>query len=1466
MAALATDLQWSGSIQLLTPEMDSTVALCISFWHKLSIGAKDSLSVHILREGELGPVLWILTGASPSDWEVSEVTVSSPSKFRVAFKATLNQAPDSHVLLDDVAVTDGACTPTGSCDFESGQCTWNSAGRATAKTHEWIQADGHFQGPETDHTTQTSDGRFLLSRTQNPNSKAVLVSERFQQISQLCFSFWIYINDSDSGTFRVFTRSATDSQDLLLETRFTEKKWIRFSNTLSVAEHIQIFLEAESESSGFIAIDDILITPNICQDHVNVSALTACQFEDGTCGWRDVSVGQFSWRRDRNGTDSANTGPSVDHTTGTELGWYMAVEADHGEHNSYAALQSPAFDQASVDCGFEFYYHMFGEGIGGLTVLLQEGSRLTPLLSISGDHGDEWRRAELGMGHTHQVFSLVLEATRTFSELGDIAVDDVSFFNCTLPETLDPCPTGFFSCSNHVCVEAGRVCDFSNDCGDMSDETRCESLGYLDRCSFERGLCWWESGHSDAQGPRWTRQKGQTTLPNLGPPRDHTRNSAAGYFLMPGQPLTPGEWTEILSRTLLPSSGCTVRFYHYSHNGGSEVRLSVKLRTERSGSSDYQLWSGSHLPVFRWQRAEITFSTAVVSKIVFRYTEAEEGAEGHSALDDVSFSTQCHHDPENSQLPLMPTTPPSTGATPTFTPTSQPCTGGEFFCWRSDGVECVPVTAQCDYRVDCPLGEDEETCGPCSFELGQCQWSDISIGAPKWQRQKSNDQTDPPQDHTTGTGYYMWVNASGDQQEHPALLQSPTLPPTSPYCQLLFHFHMARVGPGSVSVSLQSAGGQRDQLWSRTRDSAPMWSQEHLPLGEQPQSYTIIFSSDLMESQATPTVALDDVTFVNCETSYQPPDLPLLGCSFEEDLCGWTLDASGDLDWQRESGPTGSANTGPTGDHTSGRGHYVYLESSPPSKVGEVAQLSSPLLPPAPQQGYCITLWYHMFGATVGSLRLLMKSIQSRSTTLIWQRAGSQESQWERLQHHVTVKDVHQFLLEASVGGEAGDVAVDDISFAQGACPPTGNVHAYTGNCGFIKSSFYFICVTVDVCDFEEGDCDWQQKTDDDFDWARGSGETPTTGTGPSMDHTTHTATGHYYYLKSHGHAPGHGARMASPLFPAEKGMCLQFWYHMFGHGIGTLNIYQQPSTQRDLSLVFTQTGDQGDLWRFGQVPLQNTPDSSYRIIVEGVTGPSDQGDMAIDDVLVIDTPCPAPGFCDFELSACGWTNALGVDDADWLRGRAETAKSSSGPNVDHTTGSPAGHYLYADTAVGQGGDAAMLFGEIHRPVRGGRCLSFWYHMRGQDTGTLKLFLNNSEHVLWTKSSSGCDDWDEGRVHVDVGVPYWFVFEYKKGHGHGSSGSVALDDIHLTQGSCSPHNDSLSIGIGVGITLLVIVVACAALVFWRKLKSSDEEPFMDCDELNQVSNLHDCDVHVTHISFSRQQPDPSEPPDLSSDV
>lgn len=81
------------------------------------------------------------------------------------------------------------------------------------------------------------------------------------------------------------------------------------------------------------------------------------------------------------------------------------------------------------------------------------------------------------------------------------------------------------------------------------------------------------------------------------------------------------------------------------------------------------------------------------------------------------------------------------------------------------------------------------------------------------------------------------------------------------------------------------------------------------------------------------------------------------------------------------------------------------------------------------------------------------------------------------------------------------------------------------------------------------------------------------------------------------------------------------------------------------------------------------------QIVVEGVkAGPTQEGDMAIDDVQLTDDQCPPRGFCDFEDTMCSWSNlGEGVDQGDWLRGSGGSPNPHTGPSVDHTTNSTQG-------------------------------------------------------------------------------------------------------------------------------------------------------------------------------------------------
>jgi hypothetical protein len=70
------------------------------------------------------------------------------------------------------------------------------------------------------------------------------------------------------------------------------------------------------------------------------------------------------------------------------------------------------------------------------------------------------------------VFQIIFRARRGVSYIGDVAVDDISFQDCS--PLLSPdrnCTAEEFMCANKYCIPKDRLCDFVNDCADSSDET-----------------------------------------------------------------------------------------------------------------------------------------------------------------------------------------------------------------------------------------------------------------------------------------------------------------------------------------------------------------------------------------------------------------------------------------------------------------------------------------------------------------------------------------------------------------------------------------------------------------------------------------------------------------------------------------------------------------------------------------------------------------------------------------------------------------------------------------------------------------------------------------------------------------------------------------------------------------------------------------------------------------------------------
>ncbi|KAH0624212.1 hypothetical protein JD844_007761 [Phrynosoma platyrhinos] len=156
-------------------------------------------------------------------------------------------------------------------------------------------------------------------------------------------------------------------------------------------------------------------------------------------------------------------------------------------------------------------------------------------------------------------------------------------------------------------------------------------------------------------------------------------------------------------------------------------------------------------------------------------------------------------------------------------------------------------------------------------------------------------------------------------------------------------------------------------------------------------------------------------------------------CSFDVDFCSWTQSNTDSFDWTRHKGPTSSTNTGPSYDHTTGDGYFIYLESND-ANPGDMAHLVSPTC--TSLGPHCFHFWYHMYGvARTMALRVYVVSGDG-APELVWSQMGNKGNRWNRGDITITHTGRLQIILEGVRGEDfRSDVAVDDISVTEGYCP-----------------------------------------------------------------------------------------------------------------------------------------------------------------------------------------------------------------------------------------------------------------------------------------------------------------------------------------------------------------------------------------------------------------------------------------------
>ncbi|KAM4545848.1 enteropeptidase [Odontesthes bonariensis] len=161
---------------------------------------------------------------------------------------------------------------------------------------------------------------------------------------------------------------------------------------------------------------------------------------------------------------------------------------------------------------------------------------------------------------------------------------------------------------------------------------------------------------------------------------------------------------------------------------------------------------------------------------------------------------------------------------------------------------------------------------------------------------------------------------------------------------------------------------------------------------------------------------------------------------------------------------------------------------------------------------------------------------------------------------------------------------------------------------------------------------------------------------------------------------------------------------------------------------------------------------------------------------------------CSFELGLCFWRQQPD-DDGDWIQTSGATFPPFTGPSADHTLGNSSGFYIVTPPSPGQWLKSFRIHSPLLTPPTQPMCLSFWYHMFGEDVHRLRVLLHSSQPesavtVVFQRGGNYGNDWNYGQVTLNLTSEATVVFEAQKRGG--MRNDIALDDITLTSDPCGP--------------------------------------------------------------------------------
>uniref|UniRef100_A0A8D3AZ91 Enteropeptidase n=1 Tax=Scophthalmus maximus TaxID=52904 RepID=A0A8D3AZ91_SCOMX len=231
-----------------------------------------------------------------------------------------------------------------------------------------------------------------------------------------------------------------------------------------------------------------------------------------------------------------------------------------------------------------------------------------------------------------------------------------------------------------------------------------------------------------------------------------------------------------------------------------------------------------------------------------------------------------------------------------------------------------------------------------------------------------------------------------------------------------------------------------------------------------------------------------------------------------------------------------------------------------------------------------------------------------------------------------------------------------------------------------------------------------------------------------------------------------------------DQGFSVRVDFHKFvtEENIDTVKLYAGVGPHKQLTAELSGSAPPGTVWLL-------TDQSTVEFISDDVNNLSGFN-ATYSTANLSDLSNEKKLTCTFEQGMCFWRQQQDDDDGDWIRTSGSTFPLLTGPSADHTLGNSSGFYIVTSLSPGQWLKSFRIHSLPLTPPTQPMCLSFWYHMFGEDVHRLRVLLLRSSPsqpepavtVVFQRDGNYGDNWNYGQATLNLTDEATVTFEALK--------------------------------------------------------------------------------------------------------